>query len=452
MNKSLSPADSKRIVLLIPSLLGGGTEKSVLTISHEFLEQGREVHLLVLERGKDYKIMDSVIVNTLSSLHGNKIGGVGLKKYFYLPVQFYNLLHYLRKNRIKTVVSFLQRSNLINVFLKIVYSHTAVANVRTTLSKQYDDSGFLGKIKHILNNCIRFADAIICNSEGVKYDLIEKFDIIPESIKVIHNAYDIELIKTLSKEEPEPEYNNIFDSPVIINVGRLATPKAQWHLIRAFKAIKTVINDTRLVILGDGGLAPYLKQLVLSMGLEKDVYFLGFQKNPFKFISRAKVFVLSSIWEGFPNVLVEAMICGTPVVSTDCKSGPREILAPGTDILSETGIIEYAKYGILVPTPDNTFYDVGKPLTKEELLLSDAVIAMLRDEDMRSTYSSVAQLRVMDYEKNKIVKEFYESIFQKTDFQETDDRRQTFRRQTFRGQTFRGQTFRGQTFRGQTFR
>lgn len=196
----------------------------------------------------------------------------------------------------------------------------------------------------------------------------------------------------------------------MIHVGRFETPKAHWHLLRAFKKIKQEVKEVKLVLLGEGGLRPYLEQLATDLGLREDVHLPGFQVNPYQFISRAKVLVLSSLWEGFPNVLVESMICGTPVVSTDCRSGPREILAPITDPLTETSSNEFAQYGILTPVMDENYYQANDPLTREESLFADAVITLLKDQEMRTAYAVKAQHRVSDFHKVKIMQEYSDII------------------------------------------
>ena len=106
-------------------------------------------------------------------------------------------------------------------------------------------------------------------------------------------------------------------------MGRLSKPKGQWHLIRAFKKVKETIKDMKLIILGRGELEDYLKQLVEELNLEKDVYFLGFQKNPFKFISKSKIYLFPSLYEGFGFPVIEAMACGIPVVCSDKASLPE---------------------------------------------------------------------------------------------------------------------------------
>ena len=126
-----------------------------------------------------------------------------------------------------------------------------------------------------------------------------------------------------------PEFQELFSFPVVINVARLEEQKGQEYLIRSFVRIKKEIPLTKLVILGEGHLEHKLRDLAKGLGLEQDVVFLGWQKNPFKFLAYSKVFVLSSLWEGFPNTLLEAMALGLPVISTDCPSGPNEIIKHG---------------------------------------------------------------------------------------------------------------------------
>ncbi|MGC9027256.1 MAG: glycosyltransferase [bacterium] len=405
--EQISEASNKRIVILIPSLLGGGTERAVSIISNELVKHNIEVHLLTLEQGSAYKVND-FIIDTLSSWHGSK--NFSRKKYFYIPAQLYRFIRHLRKNRIKIVLSFQQRANLINIASKILYPHTAITNVRTTISKAYSRNNYLSKIKYNINKLLAFSNIILCNSKGIRNDLIESFNLKADKIKVINNPYNIESIKSLSEESLETEHKEIFNSPVIINVGRFMTPKGQWHLLRAFKKVKAEIKDVKLVMLGEGWFEQYLRQLIKDLDLENSVYLLGFQKNPFKFVSKASIFVLSSLWEGFPNVIVEAMICGTPVISTDCRSGPREILAPNTDPLYETTTIEYASYGVLVPVMDQTMYKAEDPLTLEESLFADAMIKLLKDEDMRHTYSVKGRKRAEDFKSDKIIKEYLDII------------------------------------------
>ena len=147
------------------------------------------------------------------------------------------------------------------------------------------------------------------------------------------------------------------------------------------------------MILGKGELEESLKKVAKNSAAGKDIYFLGWQKNPFKFMARSKVFVLSSLWEGLPYVLLEAMACGLPVVSFDCNSGPREILTLNKNFSFQTQGIEYSSFGVLV-----------KPGDKEKL--AEAVVNILSDNKLKSELKKKSIKRAMDFDIKNIIKKW----------------------------------------------
>ncbi|MCA1995460.1 MAG: glycosyltransferase, partial [Coleofasciculus sp. S288] len=180
---------------------------------------------------------------------------------------------------------------------------------------------------------------IVAVSQGVATDLARTASLPLERIQVIYNPVVTPELLTRAKEPLDHPWFNPGEPPVILGVGRLVEQKDFSTLIRAFNQVRQ-IQPARLMILGSGREKSRLKALVQELGLEDDVAMPGFVQNPYAYMARSAVFVLSSAWEGFGNVIVEAMAVGTPVVSTDCQSGPAEILDDG-------------KYGSLVPVGDS---------------------------------------------------------------------------------------------------
>jgi len=196
------------------------------------------------------------------------------------------------------------------------------------------------------------AHRVVSVSRGVAEDMVRFYKLPTEKVEVIYNPVVTPELVTQSWEPVEHPWLAAGEPPVILGVGRLTAPKDFVTLIRAFARLRQH-HEARLIILGEGEDRPILEQLIGELGLQAWVALPGFVENPYAWMRRAAVFVLSSRWEGLPTVLVEAMACGTPVVSTDCPSGPREILEDG-------------KWGKLVPVGD-------------EAALAEAICETLRD-------------------------------------------------------------------------
>jgi glycosyltransferase involved in cell wall biosynthesis len=172
------------------------------------------------------------------------------------------------------------------------------------------------------------ADAVVAVSAGVADGLASRAGLRRDRITVIHNPIVTPEIAEKAAAGLDHPWFAPGQSPVFLAAGRLTVQKDYPTLLRAFAQLRQR-RAARLVILGVGELRDELAAQVSSLGLAADVEFAGFQENPFAFMRRAAAFVLSSAWEGFGNVLVEALACGTQVVSTDCPSGPAEILDGG---------------------------------------------------------------------------------------------------------------------------
>jgi glycosyltransferase involved in cell wall biosynthesis len=396
-----------KLYFLINSLAGGGAEKVAIRLS-EYLPISA---FILLERDVKYKTDKPIF---FLSNHSTKTSPI--IKTLSIPIYAYKLSDFIEKNSL--VVSFLERANFVNIISKLFKRHRAIISVR--MDQQTGHVGLRKLNKLLVRILYPKADLIIAVSHGVKESLIN-LGIEEEKIKVIYNPYLIDEIRELVKE-PLRSYEEIFKHPVLITAGRLTKPKGQWYLLRVFKALKEKHKDLKLVILGEGELKEYLVKLSEELGLKTyvwekdelsesfDVYFLGFQKNPFKFIARSKLFVFPSLWEGFPNALVEAMACVVPVVSSDCRSGPREILAPNTDFNYQTQKPEFAEYGILMPVFEVKYKIAEEPLGGKEMMWVETIDKLLEDENLRKNYSEKAKQRAEDFRIEKIVQEWKEVL------------------------------------------
>ncbi len=309
-----------RVTFFLPSLYGGGAERVVVNLVKEFVKRGISVELVLAnvkgpylrEIPKEVKIIDLKSSRVL----------------FSLP----KLVTYFKKEKPEIFVSSLSHANIISVIAKEVAKTKTKLFLRedTTLSLAYRNSRSLEvKIMPLLMRLFySYADLIIAVSKGVKDDLVEFVKIPEDRIEVIYNPI---ITTELFIKAEEPIDHPLFTPnsfPIILGVGRLTKAKDFQTLLKAFSIVRKEI-DSRLVILGEGEERKNLEKLIKDLGIENDVWLPGFVDNPYKFMSKASVFVLSSIYEGFGNVLVEALALGCPVVSTDCPSGPGEILENG---------------------------------------------------------------------------------------------------------------------------
>jgi len=383
---------NKTIILLVSNLKGGGAQRVVSNLS-KFLSA--EYRLFIcLHDGRDIlypfhgKLIDLQIPPTMC--------------WFGRIVNFIKRIIKFKKirNKIKPdfVISFMESSNFVNLFSghagKTIIS---VRNYKAKRLKRVTGKVFKLLMKLFYNNSWK----IVAVSEGIRKDLIDYYGLEEKRISVVYNPVDLGYITEMVAKPLAVDDEPLFYYPVIITAGKMMRQKGQWHLIRAFSVIKKSMQNIKLVILGDGPLKPYLIALINNLGLENDIKLLGFQKNPFQYFNRASIFVLPSLFEGFPNVLLEAMACGLPVISTDCPTGPREILDPGSYRLKNLSDIEYGPYGILVPQFDGKIYNT-EGLVHEEKLLADAAIDLISNNSQMMSYQNKSLHRAEDFSLEKI--------------------------------------------------
>jgi glycosyltransferase involved in cell wall biosynthesis len=304
----------KNILFVIDSLCAGGAEKVVLILARSLLQLGHNVHIITIDDKIEYQIDFDVTIHTLAFK----------KSRLQLTYTKYGRI---LKNRIEKIERENGRFHLIVSFLKKAHRVLAKANcpgayynIRNTLSSSIlkNHRGLryfirVQKLKSLYDN-----KHILTVSKGCEYDLVNNITIKPKSIQTIYNPIDFEKIHELAQQD-----NPYSHLDYLVHIGRLSGAKRHDLLLQAFALANT---DKRLILLGDGPLREELQRLASELGIAHQVIFAGFQQNPYPIIKGAKLCILSSDYEGLPNAILDALSVGTPVVSTDCPSGPAEIL------------------------------------------------------------------------------------------------------------------------------
>jgi glycosyltransferase involved in cell wall biosynthesis len=342
----------ERIALFFPSLRAGGVQRFMLSLGAGLQSYGYEV--------------DFVLVNAVGpflSMIPAGIRVIDLKSKGVLAA-LPGYIRYLKTQSPAVVISAQTHVNVIAVIANqwVKSKPRLVVSERNHLSSASKNALKWGdRFRPILTHLFYSkADAVVAVSKNVADDLANRSGLPRQSIQVVYNPYDIESIAQKASLPVDHPWFDSPDVPVFLAVGRLDPQKDYPTLLRAFSILRTKMN-AHLVVLGEGRLLPELLRLTKELGIMNNVSFPGYADNPYAYMAKASVCVLSSAWEGFPNVLVEALACCTQAVSTDCPSGPFEILDGG-------------RYGQLVPVGDyralaSAMIDaVQKPIPSDQLL------------------------------------------------------------------------------------
>jgi N-acetylgalactosamine-N,N'-diacetylbacillosaminyl-diphospho-undecaprenol 4-alpha-N-acetylgalactosaminyltransferase len=380
----------KKVFILINTLGTGGAERVVSLLIHNWKNR-YDITLVLLTDLIEYDLPKNISIVCLKQPFMEN----GFLTTLKLPLLAWRYKNLCKKREADISLSFLKRPNYINCLGKLMGNKSKIIiSERSYFSEFLKMHAPLQRVlsKFLTKKLYPFADKIIVNSKLIKSDLEKNFNI-HAPYSVIPNPMNVALMERLSKEEAEFPHDKSFN---FINVGAFRKEKNHKNLIEAFHKIRHL--NVRLFLLGHRFLKEDLMAKVKEMQLESQVIFLEFDTNPFKYFSKCDCFVLPSDFEGFPNALVEAMACGLPVISTDCRSGPREILAPDTDPEANlTNHIEVADFGILVPV-------------KNPQLLSEAMELMVKDQELHERLKNKAKTRSLDFESGKIIEQFVEAM------------------------------------------
>jgi glycosyltransferase involved in cell wall biosynthesis len=325
--KDATQGQCRSAALFLPSLDGGGAERVFLNLAQALVENGVCVDIVLAKRAGHFLSSVPMGANLVDLSHTRPLRAVP------------SLVRYLRAKRPSVLLSTITNANVAALLAHRLATVPTRVIVReaNTLSSELKNTSTLDRlvVQKIVQWFYPLADVIVAPSNGVADDLAAVTGVRRERIRVIYNPIVSNALLAKARDTPDHPWLQNNQIPVVLGIGRLTRQKNFSTLIRAF-AIARRHLPARLLIIGEGREHALLQGLIQREGLSADVALIGFVENPYAFLSRAAVFVLSSEWEGLPGVLIEALACKAAVVSTDCPNGPNEILAGG-------------KYGQLVP-------------------------------------------------------------------------------------------------------
>lgn len=337
--------NDNRIAIFLRTLVAGGAERVMLNVAGGIVQKGVNVDLVLAKAEGDYLTLIPPEVR-LVDLQASKLDQ---NRLFKLPSSFQSttslpkLLRYLKTEQPAALLCANHYPNEIAIIAK----HLARVPTRLVVSEHTTLSVEARRVEQISSRIAPltarllypWANGIVAVSQGVAKDLADIAGIPLQKIQVIYNPVITPELRQKIEETVEHPWLAPGEPPVIVGAGRFVEQKDFPTLLRAFAQVRKV-QPARLMMLGSGREQKRLEALARELNIEDDVAWVGFVKNPLAYMKRARVFVLSSAWEGLPTILIEALAVGISVVSTDCPSGPAEILDNG-------------KYGWLVPVGDS---------------------------------------------------------------------------------------------------
>ena len=353
----------KKLLIIVPNLRLGGQERVAVNTA-KILSNDYDVTLLTFDNSEPaYEWQGNLIdIQVPANVVRRKWKVKTIKK----------------KIGIDYSISFGESANIVNVLSR------GKEKVFTSIR------GYSNLFSRVLDKYIyEHSDRVICCSKEIKEKYDKLFFGIANS-EVLYNPYNINSLKNLGCEEVD---DIKFSNYTVVTHGRLQKVKNYRRLIKAFSLVREKIIEARLIIIGEGEERKYLEELINELKLGESVKLIGFRKNPFAYIAKSNLYVLSSLHEGFPNALVEGMNF-LPVVAVDCKSGPREIL--NDEVGGERCLyIEEAKYGILVK--QSNISDCSNNIDEGDKIMAEAIIDLFSDEEKLAHYRQVAAIRVNDF-------------------------------------------------------
>lgn len=362
----------KKLVIVTSALDVGGAQRFCMNFCRYLNNKNYNYQIVFLRNGKSKELKKEF---EKYNINFKELGGKSVLKS--IP----KLIKHLRQEKPDIILSTIGNVDFATSIAKLF-----IPNSRLILRKANvifeNQKNIITKLQLLFEN--KMANRIVALTEEMKEDY-SKYGFKKDKINVINNMVDLDYIKSkIIQEENHPWFQNKKEYIIIAN-ARMVEEKRYDILIKMFTELRKKRNDVRLMILGSGKLFENIKSMIPNE-IKNDIEFLGFKNNPYYFMKNSDIFVLTSDYEGFPNVIIEAFACGLPVVSTDCKTGPKEIIREEVE-------------GFIVPVQDYK-------------LMAEKINFILNDKDIMEGMRENAINRANDYRIN-IIAEKYIELFEK---------------------------------------
>ncbi|WP_049919616.1 glycosyltransferase [Haloarcula vallismortis] len=347
------------IAFFVPSLTVGGAERVTVSVANGLSKRGYEVDLVVSYNEGDFRSDVGGNVNIVD-LGTRRIPGIGIGAS--VPA----LVRYLSRRSPEILFSQMTYANSIHMISQVLSGSDTVtiSTIHTTLGMQEESKEKF--VQWLQRHLAHQSDQFVAVSEGVANSVVEHVGVDREKVSVLYNPIPIPEVQEQAGESVDHPWTDSANLDVVLGVGRLERAKNFESFLRAFERVHTARPDTRAIVAGGGSKRTELERLAAELGIDDVVSFPGFVDNPYGYMANADVLAMSSIHEGLPTVLIEALACGCPVVSTDCPSGPAEILKDG-------------EFGPLVDVDDDEGLAAAIQTTLDDPLPSDVLVERATD-------------------------------------------------------------------------
>ncbi|MFX1503918.1 MAG: glycosyltransferase [Promethearchaeota archaeon] len=366
----------RKILLLIPSLeIGGGAEKVAASLTKTLVNR-YDVSIITF--------YDSQEIYSFSGKYFSLKLKLKTWKKILLPFKIQKLIKSISPD---LIISFLEHTSFLMILIKFMFQ---IKIPLIACSHTNPELAFKGKKKY-MNFLIQIlyksnlVNKIITVSKEIQNLFENNYNIKKNKIKTIYNGINLNEIKELTKDNVN--HKDLFENSDLvkfISIGRLVELKGHKYLINAFSKVKEDLPNSKLIIIGEGNSRKEIEKLIKQKNLVRDVFLFGLVENPYIYLSKSDIFVLASKYEVFPMVLLEALACGLPIISTNCKTGPREILNNG-------------QYGILAKVMDSDD-------------LADKMTNLAKDKGLREKYTKKSLERSRTFDINNISEEWFNLI------------------------------------------